>query len=280
MKKFFQKMYICLFEPRKMGLFFGEKLSKSFIHILLLSLIVVLPLTITLSTSKEISNSSYKEIQKYLIEKSFNTDLQISEGTLSGTKGVAFLIEEAIIFINPTNEPLEMDSEYDIFPIIEFKNSGLEVSFFNKICFQKSYIELGCNEIDFTKIEEANYLELDKFVSLVNVGFNNMKGLWITINSLIYLVDVLVTVLFSALMLAVIVKFINPMISFRFRFKGALDAQIISLLFMLLMMLFKAEFFRYVGIILSAIYLFRAMLVIVRIEVKKNVFSDKDDKEE
>ena len=280
MKKFFQKMYICLFEPRKMGLFFGEKLSKSFLHILLLSLIVVLPLTITLSTSKEISNSSYREIQKYLMEESFNTDLKILDGVLSGTKGMAFLIEEAIVFINPANEPLEVDSEYDIFPIIEFTNSGLEVSYFNKMYFQKSYIDLGCGEIDFMKIEETDYLELDKFVSLVNAGFNNMKGQWITINSLIYLVDVLVTVIFSALMLAVMVKFINPMISFRFRFKGALDAQIISLLFMLLMMLFEIEVFRYIGISLSAVYLFRAMLVIVRVEVKKNIFSDKEDKEE
>ena len=279
MKSFLQKMYICLFEPRKMGLFFGEKLYKSFLHILLLSLIVVLPVTLTLSVSKEISNPSYKLIQEYLVEKSMDTDLQISDGVLSGTKGIAFLIEEGIICINPLNEEVDFDSEYDIFHIIEFNDVGMKVSFLGNIYYQKTYTELGCNELDFVKIEEADYLELDKFVSLVNVGFNNIKVEWVVINTVICLIDVLITVLFSALILAVIVKFINPMIGFRFRFKGALDAQMISLLCMFLMMLFKVEFFRFVGVILSSVYLFKAMLVIVRIEVKKNLFNDKSEGE-
>ena len=276
MKKFIQKIYICLFEPRKMGLFFGEKLSKSFLHILLLSLIVVLPLTISLAVSNEISNDSYRNVEKYLVEYSNNTDLKITNGILGGTKGVAFLIDEAIVFINPLNENLEVDAEYSMYHVIEFTNSGIEVSFFEKTYYQKSYLELGCAELDFMKIEEADYIELDKFIQLVNVGFQNIRGQWITINSLIYLIDVYVTVIISALILAVIVKFINPMIGFRFRFKGALDAQMISLLCMFLMMLFKSEIFRFAGIVLSAIYLFKAMLTIVRIEVKKSAFSNND----
>ena len=106
-----------------------------------------------------------------------------------------------------------------------------------------------------------------------------MKGQFVAINSFILYIDVLVTVLFSALILAVIVKFINPFIGFRFRFKGALDAQFISLLCLLLMILFQTEVFRYIGITLSVIYLFRAMLTIVRIEVKKNFFKDKEEEE-
>jgi Na+/H+ antiporter NhaD/arsenite permease-like protein len=71
------------------------------------------------------------------------------------------------------------------------------------------------------------------------------------------------------------VKFVNPIIGFKFRFKGALDAQVISLLCLFLMILFKLEFIRYIGILLSAIYLFLAMMTIVRIEIQRKAFHDK-----
>ena len=174
-----------------------------------------------------------KDNNKKFIKNVYNTDLQISNGTLSGTQGVAFLIEEAIVFINPLNEKLEVDSEYDIYHIIELNSTGLNVSWLGRTNYTSTYIELGYNNIDFRKIEEADYIELDKLLSLINVGFASMKGQYVAINSAILYIDVIITVLFSALMLALIVRFINPFIGFKFRFKGALDAQFISLLFMI-----------------------------------------------
>ena len=262
-----------------MGLFFGEKTFKSIIHILLFSLIVILPFTLSLLVNNEISNKSYRSIEQYLMEESVNTDLQITNGNLNGTKGVAFLIEEAILFINPLDEQLEVDSEYELYHVIELNHTGLNVSLFDKSIYSKSYLDLGIGEIDFKKIEEADYIELDKLTSLINIGFLNMKAQFIAINSLMLYIDVIITVLFSALILAFIIKFINPFIGFKFRFKGALDAQFISLLCLFLMILFQSEVFRYAGIVLSFIYLFKAMLAIVRIEVKKNTFKDKEEEE-
>ena len=80
-----------------MGLFFGEKIYKSLIWIFVFSLLVVLPFSLSLVVNDEISNKSYRKLEQYLIEESFNTDLQILNGTLYGTQGVAFLIEEAIL---------------------------------------------------------------------------------------------------------------------------------------------------------------------------------------
>jgi hypothetical protein len=262
-----------------MGLFFGEKIFKSIIHIFLFSLIVMLPFTLSLIVNNDISNKSYRSLEQYLMEESINTDLQITNGNLIGTKGVAFLIEEAIIFINPLDEPLEVDSEYELYHVIELNPTGLNVSLFDETIYSKSYVDLGVGEIDFRKIEEADYIELDKMVSLVNIGFVNMKAQFIMINSLMLYIDIIITALFSALILAFIIKFINPFIGFKLRFKGALDAQFISLLCLLLMILFQSEVFRYIGIVLSSIYLFKAMLSIVRIEVKKNAFKDKEEEE-
>ena len=280
MRSFFSKMYICLFEPRKMGVFLGEKLFKSFIQLLLLAIIAITPIIVSLSFRDGISNSSRDEIENYLITKSLDTDLLIKDNTLTGSKGLAFLIDEAILFLNPKDEKLTIDAEYATYHIIEFNPKGVRVDFFNNQIFSKTYSELNVGEIDFSKIEGADYLELSKLIDIINVCFNNVKVGWVIENSIIALFDLYLTLIISALVLAFLVKMVNPMIGFKFRFKAALDAQVISLLCLFLMMLLKAEFIRYIGVILSAIYLFIAMISIIRIEVQKKEFNDKKKERE
>lgn len=284
MKRFIKKIYICLFEPRKMGLYFGEKLYKSFLHVLLLTLIAILPVSISLAIRDGISNSSYESIETYLMEDSVGLDLKLSNGVLTGTKNFTIITDEAVLYVNPTGQDLKLqdlklDIEYLTLHVIEMTKEGVEVSLLNNVSYKKTYEELGQTKIDFSKIAEADYIELDKFISIINTSFNSVKVSWVIINSLILLFDMYITILFSALILAFIVRIANPIIGFRFRFKGALDAQFISVLCLFLMILFKASFFRYIGIILSTIYLFRAMLAIVRIEVKRRMFDDKGEGE-
>ena len=280
MRSFFSKLYICLFEPRKMGIFLGEKLYKSFIQLLLLTLIAISPIIITYSVRDGISNTSREEIKDHLITEAYNTDLLIKDNKFSGSEGLAFLLEEAILFFNPKGENLEVELEYQTYHVIEFGQEKLSVKFMNNEIFSESYSQLGVSEIDFSKIEDADYLELSKLLRLINICFNNMKVGWVIKNSVSALFSVYLTVIISALVLAVLVKMVNPIIKFNFRFKGALDAQVISLLSIFLMMLFKAEFIRYIGVILSAVYLFIAIAAIVRIEVQRKAFHDKNKEEE
>lgn len=279
MRSFINKMYICLFEPRKMGLFFGEKMYKSFLHVLLIAFIAVLPFTISLIAQDEISNLSYDAIEEWIMEDSLNIDLSINNGVLSGEKSYALLTNEAIIYINPTGEKLNVEIDYVTYHVIEFNKDSVQVSFLDNVISSKTYLEAGISDLDFSKMEDADYVEFDKFISLINVAFNNVRVGWIIINSLLVLFDVYLTVILSALLLAVVIKIFNPLIGFRFRFKAALDAQYISLFFILLMLLFNADFLRYVGIVFSAIYVIRAMMAIIRIEFKKKIFSDKDGEE-
>ena len=279
MSSFFKKMYICLFEPRKIGFFLGEKLYKSFIHILLLALVVITPIVVELSLSNQISNTSYKTIEKYLVEENYCSDLLLKNNTLTGSEDFAFLIDEAIIFFNPSGDILEVGIEYSLFHVIEFKKDKLEVKFSNDVIYSKTYAELGVDEIDYSKINETDYIELDKVLSLINKGFNSYKISWVVTNGLIALLDVVLTTIMSALILAFMVRVVTPMLPFKFRFKGAMDAQIISLLCMLLMLLFKLEFIRYIGIITSTIYLFLAMMTIIKIEIRRTEFGNKENKD-
>lgn len=286
MSNFFKKMYICLFEPRKIGFFLGEKLHKSFIHILLLALIVVSPLVVELSLKEEISNNSHNIIENYLIRDARGNDLLLKDNILIGkenSEGFAFLIDEAILCFNPKNEKREIGIEYATYHIIEFNKEKLDVIYLNNVVYSKTYEELGVTEIDFSKISDADYLELDKLIELINLGFKNFKVVWVITNSVISLIDIYITLILSALLMAFIFKIFSPMIPFRLRFKGALDSQIISMLCMLLMLLFEMEFIRYIGIIVSGIYFFIAITTIVKIEIiRKNIenHNSHTDKEE
>ena len=286
MSNFFKKMYICLFEPRKIGFFLGEKLYKSFIHILLLAFIVVSPLVVELSLKEEISNNSHNIIENYLIRDAKGNDLLLKDNILIGkenSEGFAFLIDEAILCFNPKNEKREIGIEYATYHIIEFNKDKMDVIYLNNVVYSKTYEELGVTEIDFSKISDADYLELDKLIELINLGFKNFKVVWVITNSVILLIDIYITLILSALLMAFIFKIFSPMIPFRLRFKGALDSQIISMLCMLLMLLFKMEFIRYIGIIVSGIYFFIAITTIVKIEIiRRNIenHNSHTDKEE
>ena len=276
MRSFFSKIYICLFEPRKIGLFLGEKIIKSFIHLLLLAIIAVSPIVVSYCVRDGISNYSHNKIEDYLMTEIYETDLIIKDNTFTGSDELAFLLDETILFLNPNGKQLEIGVEHISYHVIEFGQEEVSVEFLNNTIFSKKYSELNVGEIDFSKIADADYLELDKLISIINVCFNNMKVGWVIESSIITLLDVYLTIIISALILAFLVKIFNPIIGFKFRFKGALDAQIIYLLCIFLMVLFRAEFIRYIGVILSAIYLFISMMAIVKIEVQKRAFHNRN----
>ena len=133
MRGFIKKIYICLFEPRKLGLFFGERLINSILQILLFTLIAISPYIISLSTNTEISNSSRDILEEKFIEEAISTSYKITNGKFSGEVRSAFLLNEAIIFINPLNENLDLSYEYASYHVIELNQDGVVVSFLNNI---------------------------------------------------------------------------------------------------------------------------------------------------
>ena len=277
MGSFFKKMYIFLFEPRKIGVFLGEKIYKAVIRLLLLALVAITPLIITYSVKSEISNTSKNEISDFLMVEFDNTDYIIEDGLFSGTDWEGILIEECVIILNPNNLPISLSFEYMIYNIVEFSSIGMNVSFLNNTNYSKTYQELGVSQIDFRKIERADYIELDKFLNLVNIAFNEFKVLWTIENVVFNYLFVLFNVILTALILAFIIKMVNPIVTFKYRFKGALDCQVISLLSIFLTLLFNLEFIRFIGVVFSVIYLFIAMASIIRIEVKKSPFKNNEE---
>ena len=77
----------------------------------------------------------------------------------------------------------------------------------------------------------------------------------------------MLSVLSSALILALFSGFVNDKIGFKFRFKVCIDAQLIYLLAIFMMILFDKYWIQFIGMALSAIYTVIALTRIVRIEV-------------
>lgn len=280
MRNFFKKIYYCMFNPTKICFFFGEKIYKSILQLLILTLVAISPAIVSYSFTDRMSNESYRELEDYMMEVYSDFDVTLTDGKLEGEVSRAIMTNEAIVYVNPTEEPLELSSvDQTFYFVIELRQETVDVSIFGIVVQSKTYEELGVTELDFNKINEASYTEFDTFIYIVNQSFASVRVGYILINSVITLLDVYLTILLSALILALIVKLFARNMPFAIRFKGALDAQYISLVFMLLMLLFDFDVLRYGGILFSAIYFVITIIQTLKIEVvMKNMNNINDNK--
>lgn len=270
MKNIMKKIYICLFEPRKMGFFFPEKIHKSIIQLFVMILIAILPFTVRYVCYDDLSASSTEIMEDYFMEEQLSSDLLIKDGKLTGTDSHLIVLNEVIVNINPTDKPTVIDSkEYTKLHIVDFKSDRIEVSYFGEVVGSKLYSEYEELEIDFNKIVNVEYLELNKFTHLVEDAFDQVHGRWVLLNVFDHLISVITTVTICAFVMGIITKIFNPKINFKFRLKGALDAQFISIVFIFLMGLYEIRFLKTLGIIFAAIYLIRALMAVVKIEVRR-----------
>ena len=268
MKRFKTKLYICLTEPRKMGFFMGEKKWKTFLQLFIMTFIALIPYLIRLSNTDELSNESVIRLKETLMTNEIEANIKLSGGFLSGDSPILVGSEEAVIFINPLDAELDT-AEYSGYPVFEFNKESVNVYYQNMLIYESTYENLGYLDIDFNKILKSDYFEFSLFISLIDDVYKVTNNYWTGIDFAIALIMVYLSLIVSALILAAISSFVNGHVSFKFRFKGALDAQFIAVLFILFMHLFSVPVLEYVGISLSVIYLFRALRSIVRIEVRK-----------
>lgn len=269
MKNFGRKINTCLFEPRKIGLFLGEKFIKVIFQLILLSTVAILPFTVNLLFHDEISSSSRGEINEQLIVKTQQTDMVISDGVLSGSGYKVIYLDEFIVVLNPDDKKLE-GFEFDTY-IMDFGRDEVRIYLANICISEMKYIEFSNLNIDFSKIAEKDYIESDMFIKFINKNFSKFRSSWVISKSIIKLAEVLFSVLINAFIITLLSKAANPFLRNKYRFKVSLDAQIIFLVSILLDCLFATDYIHIIGTILSMIYLFRALKSIVPIPIKRNI---------
>lgn len=268
MSRFFNKIYICLAEPRKIGFFMPEKIWKSLIQLLLLAIIAISPVIVENAFKDRVSDSSKSYIEEVFVANRISNGLILKDGTLTGDEGLAFPVNEALIFINPNGEQLEKN-EYEYLPVIELATDKVNVYYLDILLYSLSYETIGVMNLSFEKMCNVDYIEIEKFMMIINESFDEGRAYWATANSLLALFEIYLSIIVTALFLTLITSLVNKMVGFKFRFKGALDSQFIYLFFVLLANLFGILYIEYIGTILSIIYLIRALMSIVMIKVEK-----------
>lgn len=268
MSKFFIKLQICLTEPRKIGFFMGEKKWKTLFQLLILMLVALSPLFIKLSLKDGFSEESIDYIQESLMFNDIDADIVLRNGKLEGDNSILIGVNEAVVFINPNNQLLS-DKQYSNYTVFELGNDNVNVYIEEKVVYSATYEELEYLDIDFNKIMKSNYLEFNRFISLLNRMYQETNSYWVIFGFGSAFINSCFSLIICALLLALMSSVINPSIKFKYRFKGALDAQFIYILFLLFRYLFDVEILEYIGILFTSIYLFRALSSILRIEVRK-----------
>ena len=87
MRSFIRKIGICLFEPRKMGFFFPEKIYKSVFQVLLMMLIIITPASLKLYFHTELDYSSTEYMKDYFMENIIDSDVVLKDNVLTGSSG-------------------------------------------------------------------------------------------------------------------------------------------------------------------------------------------------
>lgn len=266
----FKKIITCLSKPSQIGMFLFEKVYKSILLVLLLIVVAMLPFLIRLTTTDSLSNSSYTLISEQLMGSNLDFDLAISNGNLSGEKAIEIVGYEAIIFLNPNNENYTIKEAINwSVPVIEYNQTGVVVKVGGKVLKTISYQAAGILDLDFHKIMNQNYLEMDKFFASLNYVFSVLKPLWVVSNWASEFLSAVIIVFMNALIYGFLTKFIKPDITFKYRFKIALDSQIVTILGFLLAYLFDILWIMWIFEFISFVYILRALRSIVKIEIRR-----------
>jgi hypothetical protein len=268
MSKFWTKLRVCIAEPRKLGFFMGEKKWKSLVQLFLILILALTPYLIRLNINDVINISSEKYLKTVLMTEQIDYDIKIIDGKLVGNGCLSIATDECVVFINPLQQMLENDDNNYV-PVYEFREDGVLIRLSSGIIDEITYYELGCMNLDFNEIFDSNYIEFNAFISVINDVYRSTKIYTNIIYFLSVLISSYISLIFSAVIIALFGGMANKVVSYKFRFKGALDAQFISIVFIFLASLFDIIYLELVGIFFSIIYFIRGLMSIVRIEIRK-----------
>lgn len=266
----FKKIMTCMSMPSRIGLYLNEKMYRSFFRLILCAIIATLPFTISLLNRTEISQTSKDIIVKEIVQIDEEFRLDIVNYKLIGEKELVYQGYDAVVCFNPNNKNTSNLVNAAEYPVLELNKDRVNLYVGSMCIYSQTYHDLEVKDLSFSKMMQTDYIEYDKFLSLLNTVFSSVHGVWVLAYSLFNFISMFVIALIVAFIMAIFSKFVNPVVGFKFRLKLALDSQYIFLLFAMLATLFSASFLEYIGLIFASFYTIKALSKIVRIEIRKD----------
>ncbi len=242
------KLQIVLFKPRLIALLIKEKTSSVIVMLFIAILIAISPEIIRLSVSEGISNSFRTEIKTRLTQETFS-NTYISSGVLSYEETNNISLSAFDLVIGDVNE---YDGKF--LYVMNLSDDNITFYISSVLVYSISYDELNVENIDFNSMK-YDVKEVFKLVNIVDEIYLINKTSLVIYNSVYMFIDVLFIVLATSLLFGVMSSvFSKSGLSFRYRFKTALNCQYIFLLSILLSVLYNALFLQIIGNLVMVIY--------------------------
>ena len=161
----FKKLFICLTQPGKIGLYIFQKIRFSILFLAIFLLIATIPYGILFVIhGGNLSNVTVENIERTFMSNGLDFELEINNGLLTGKEGIAAGTNELILFINPNKE----ENPYALYdsgvPLIEFKEDKIIGSISGLVVFEKTYLDVNLLDFDFNEIMNLNYLKFHELV--------------------------------------------------------------------------------------------------------------------
>ena len=278
----FSKMFTCLFKPREIARYFNEKMYKSILLILVLTLISIIPYTISISVDSHLSGDAYSVVLNNIQENISQTDLEIKDHKLSGSKGIMIEGYSSIIVFNVlegtkiSDEIYKMSFSYNTVPLVIFDTQKVEVYFWGIKVYESDYETLEFNDFSMAKVLKNNYLEMDKLFNALDQIHVKLTVKRVAYNSIMLYISRIISAFFLALLVTFLAKMLYYYIPFKIRYKVSLDSQMIAILFSMLYYMTSFTILIYAGEVLSFVFAVMALKKIVplKIEIKGDEEND------
>jgi len=263
----FYQIYICLTRPLEIGRFLLDRISRSVFTILFLIVLALTPYVVSLSIADAPNHDNYNVISESMMSSGDDFTLKIENGILTGDKALSFSLDDTNLLIAPNNEQYHYSNIYDeLTPLLTYEKEKVTVKVLGAEIYSKSYSDMEIKEIDFTKIMNEDYLEMNKFFESLTEVFNDVHVSWVTYYSIQAFFEIVFMSFMGAWCLSVLARIFKRGMNRQFGFKIGLDCQPIMIFSVFIAYLCGTYWIQYIGSALSTVFLFFALKSIISIK--------------
>jgi len=243
-----ERLNYSISKPSMLGKFINDHFKIVWLYFFIVLVVSSIPLIIARSVQRDFTEGTHRAIHESL-RTVFRSDAQIIDGVLTTPNNTAMMVNIGFytIYINPRQVNAQSFFRFVM------HNDTLSLYALNFRVASDTLTNLGLQYYDFNDVSSQNMRRFSN--AFESLSLVNSAGL-ITI-TVIY--DLIVRVGQTLLLVLIAAAFNLRPIPFKYKFKMAMYASTIFLIFTFFAMAFGQGFFTIVGILLMMIYLQKAL---------------------
>ena len=254
-----EKIINIICHPSLIVLYFKDKIYQIILLALSFYIVLVGILALYAYTDKYYNYEYVSDLTKLVSSYNEEMDLEYKDSNLSGSSYVISKDEACLVFM----KDVVSNPEYSIFLV--FKEDRVVYYYQSVRRFELKYSNLGISDFTFKDIQDNNLTARAKLSTIIDKTLmlaNPIAQTYSLVSSAINLAFLY----FMSFLIAMLISFFtNPAIEFKYRISICLYDSIIFFVVLLFGLLFNISWFKYVAILMPAVYSRFSFRSIVRI---------------